>query len=138
MDTWVNQGIGVDCEEIVPYLSIEKVRAILTNNYPDDDFSEVTSMEMAREAILDLYRGGIAEMLAEIDEHNLVVWGTDSDRTDGFLLYPPRYPWEHSENDPKSQEEARELIKRLVRQACDIDEMTLDNLVQEVYEIASM
>lgn len=137
MDTWVNQGIGVDCEEIVPYLSIEKVRAILTNNYPDD-FSDVNTGEMAREAIIDLYRGGIAEMLADLDENNLVTWGTDSGRTDGFLLYPPSYPWEQTENDPKSQEEARELIKRLVRQVCDISEVILDNLVQEFYEIASM
>lgn len=76
----------------------------------------------------------VGDFLSRLDENGVLSYGDNGDGN-SFCYYAPTYPWYIGENDPTSLLEARELVKNVVRKVCDIDEETLDKLIDnDIYE----
>ena len=135
---WANEGIGIDCSELVPYLSRKKIIAFLRKlnpEYAEHLKEDVTDDEL--QEIIDGDFDGLCKVLAVAGESSVLVWahGGEGGSSEGYLLYPPKYPWNLTEDDPKTEEEARELIKKAVRRVCEISEERLDCLIDFIYEV---
>ena len=135
---WANEGIGIDCSELVPYLSRKKIIAFLRKlnpEYAEHLKEDVTDDEL--QEIIDGDFDGLCKVLAVAGESSVLVWahGGEGGSREGYLLYPPKYPWNLTEDDPKTEEEARELIKKAVRRVCEISEQRLDYLIDFIYEV---
>ena len=135
---WLNEGIGIDCSKLVPYLSREKVIKFLRElnpEYAEHLKEDVTDHELQERIDEDF--DGRCEGLAAAGESGIVGWadGGEGGSSEGYLLYPPKYPWNLTEDDPKTEEEARELIKKTVRRVCEISEERLDLLIDNINEV---
>ena len=136
---WICEGVGVRCDDIYKYLNMSKclseIKKLLPNepilneytpeNFDVDEFDELTWCNLFI---------CVGDFLSQLDEKGVLSYGYDGD-AQSFCYYTPTYPWCIGANDPATLLEARELVKDVVRKVCDIDEETLDKLIDDdIYE----
>ena len=136
---WICEGIGVRCDDVYKYLNMSKCLSEIKKLFPDESIlGEYTPENFDCSEFDELMYGDffqcVGDFLSRLDENEVLSYGDDGDGN-SFCYYTPTYPWCIGENDPTSLLEARELVKNVVRKVCDIDEETLDKLIDnDIYE----
>lgn len=134
---WICKGIGVRSSEVYPFLNQKKCLAELKKLLPDDEDVQNINIEFDDFDINDFMHGEpymyLGHFLSQLDTSMLLSYGEADNES--FCYYSPRYPWDISENDPKSLSEARALVKNVIRKVCDIDNERLEKLIDDdIYE----
>ena len=135
-DYWAIEGYGINTEDIMQYVNKDKVIGHLKRLIPNAIFEEDIFDD-------DVFCGdpysNFAEFLCELDETETMSWNDDANG-ESYFLYEPRYPWHIKENDPKSYEEAEEIILNVLNKVCDIDmdnTRSIDEIRQHIYDIST-
>lgn len=134
MTYWMNEGIGIDIDNLYPHINHEKVIGVLEKLYPDEPNIRM-DYEEDHDICMFCDQGDYAELLCKLDTRKIFCYGTDGDGA-YYFLYSPRFPWEVTENDPKSIEEVHQYIIELVRQITDLSDSQIDKLIDnDIYEV---
>lgn len=128
---WMCEGIGVRSSDIYPLLNKEKCFNEVQRLYPDNTALE--DFELNDYLDGDCFQN-LGDFLYQLDDTETTNWGDNGD-DETYFLYSPKYPWQVTSEDPKSREEARALIKRTLLKVCDVDDETLERLIDnDIYE----
>lgn len=134
MAYWMNEGIGIDIDNLYPHINHEKVVECLKRLYPDDPDVEADYNE-DHDISIFCDQGDYAEFLCNLDDDNVFCYGNDGDGR-YFFLYPPCFPWEVKDADPKTMEEVHQRIIAIVRQITDLPDEAIDKLIDnDIYEV---
>lgn len=136
---WMCEGIGVRCDDVYRYLDMNKCLSEIKKLFPDDEsLNEYTADTFDENAFDDLMYGDffqcVGDFLSQLDDAGVLSYGDNGDGQ-SFCYYSPKYPWYVTDNDPKSLQEARDLVKAVIRKVCDIDEESLEKILDDdIYE----
>ena len=115
---WPIIGYGIKIDNIAKYINNNKVKKEISNLLPN----ETTIFD---EDILqsDCFCGNpyyyFSEFLADLDNHRWFTYDSNGDG-DEFFLYPPKYPWEIRDDDPKSMEDIDKRLIEILNKICDM------------------
>ena len=134
---WVVEGIGLEVGKLWNYLSKEKCLAFLENECGyefTDEEKKNFSIDDEFEDFIDGKYMNVAEAFCACDETGFMTFGDDGDGG-CYFIYPPKYPWQCKENEPKSIDEVHKIIKDAVHKLCDISDEELEYLIDnDIYE----
>ena len=136
---WMCEGIGVRVYDIYQYLNLGRCLTEIKALFPNDPKIQRIDPESFDENKFDDLTSGdrfvcVGDFLSQLDNNRVLSYG-DNGVGESYCYYPPKYPWHLTDSDPKSLKEARELVKTVVRKVCDVDEETLEELIDDdIYE----
>lgn len=130
---WICAGIGLRESVIRPHLNMEKCRAEIQKQLPDERISQ-------NHFRLDDYIDwgepfyGLSDFLTYLDDTNTLTYG-DNGNGETFFYYVRSYPWEHVKNEPQSIDEVHSRIIDAVFKVCDLSRDEIDALIEDdIYE----
>lgn len=127
---WLIEGIGIDANDIVPYIKTRKILQVFRDQFPEEAHlnrmlmtGNYSSFDMEEY----LYGNGfenIADILCHCDDTDTLTFCDDGEGN-SYFYYPPSMPWHHTKNEPQSEQE---VIDRIVRAVQKIADMTRDQI----------
>lgn len=142
---WMCEGIGVTIGEIYSFLDADRLRDFMQENnlflpgkngFDPSEYQDMDNEERL-EYLESCANDNLECILKAAEAKNLLV---DANNGDGerYLLYAPRYPWNHPE-DLKTEDEVKQYILDLLMRftLADISGETIFNLIDYIYEPGS-
>ena len=112
---------------------LETINHSLIKPYTDEEKKNF-SIDDEFEDFVDGEYMNVAEAFCACDETGFMTFGDDGDGG-CYFIYPPKYPWQCKENEPKSIDEVHKIIKDAVHKLCDISDEELEYLIDnDIYE----
>lgn len=133
---WMIEGVGIDVDKIKPYLSNEKLVHFLAEQLPDDEIvTEIIEKEAFSDLDINDFMYGepfnnLGDLLAHCDDSNSLSYGDDGE-SGAYLFYPPSLPWERTENDPETLEEAHRRIVKAVQRVTDLSAERIEEMIDD-------
>ena len=128
----VISGIGLDCDELEPYLSAKKLGALMKKWYPNDrEIEDLLAGDYSVDDIDSLLWDNYAgwhEVLCDMDDTHVLTWDTDVYGSH-WLVYPPSMPWQRCENEPQTPDEAVDRIVKVIRQVSDLSDDKIRDMI---------
>jgi len=133
VETYIIEGIGVKTKQLRPYLNDENCIAFLK------EYDATIVIDEDSFNINDYISGkpfkNLSELLYFCDYSDCLRCDGDGNGED-YLYYPPKYPWQLKENDPRSIEEAHKLLIETIQRICDISREDVEALIDDdLYEV---
>ena len=130
---WTVEGVGICESDFESHIDDEKVLRILKEKFPDKNPEDIENM-YAEDGIAFFYDAAqYCELLSALDNTGCFIWGTDGD-CENYLVYPPKHPWDISENDPKTLQETRHRLACLIMMITDYTyDQALNIIDNDVY-----
>lgn len=127
MSYWVCEGIGIREKDILRFVNRPKLMSEIgleSKGAEDDDIYSIISQKGF---------DSIAEVLYSLDKTNMTAYGNNGAGEYYFYFYP-RYPWDVTEDCPKSYDDACSLIANTVIKICDMPFDQVTEMIEELYE----
>ena len=128
---WGIVGYGIEVNDIKKYINEEKVNKLVRQLNPNAEISNSDDVLIDDTFNGDLY-SSIAEFLSELDDSHSLIWDTGGNLGGDYLYYAPDYPWYKHENDPKSFDEVRERIQKVIQKVYDIKSKDLEPYITNI------
>ena len=128
---WGIVGYGIEVNDIKKYINKEKVNKLVRQLNPNAEISNSDDVLIDDTFNGDLY-SSIAEFLSELDDSHSLIWDTGGNLGGDYLYYAPDYPWHKHENDPKSFDEVRERIQKVIQKVYDIKSEDLEPYITNI------
>lgn len=131
---WMIEGIGINVENVIPYVNKEKAaRAILEQHPDDDELQEIIlsgdySSFDVEEYLYEVGFDNFADLLTHCDDTDSLTYSDDGDGN-SYFYYPPSMPWHRVSNEPNSEDE---VIDRIVAAVQKITDMTREKIVLKI------
>lgn len=132
MSYWMNEGVGIRCDDIFDHLDKHKCYLVVQEQLPDEEIDE-EGFELDDFLYGNAFEN-IADFLCCLDDDDIFTFG---DNGDGqyYFLYPPSYPWGRRENEPKSLEEVHSRIVSILLKVTDLTPQEAEALIDDdIYE----
>lgn len=137
---WTIEGVGLNVDEVAPYLNKEKIIRFLTEqlcNEPDTvaDLNQMLTSGDFSEFDIDDYLYGcpfenLADLLTHCDDTDSITYGDDGEGG-YYFYYPPSMPWEMRDTEPKSVREVHDRIIAAVQKIIDLQPEEIDRLIDD-------
>lgn len=133
---WVIEGVGINVNTIRPYLNKEKLVQFLTEQLPDDELViEFKKKGTCCDLNIDDFLYGdpfdnLADLLSHCDDSNSLTYGDDGE-SGAYLYYSPSLPWERTENEPETLEEAHRRIIKAVQRVTDLSDEEIEQMIDD-------
>lgn len=125
---WACEGIGINTRDVIDSLNVERCISLLKEQLPNEEFSEEEF------DITDYFYGSpldnFGELLCVCDDTDSMTYGDDGEG-EYYFYYPRSYPWERSNNEPKTIEDVHERIIRAVQKICDLTAEQIDKIIDD-------
>ena len=132
MSYWSLQGVGLNAEELKPYLNTQRCIDLYRKIYPDEEInlSDADDEDFLFRDMFD----NIGDLLWCADESNTLSYSCNGDGV-WFFLYEPTFPWNRNENEPRTLQEAHKLLIDAVVRVCDLDRTEVERMIDDdLYE----
>lgn len=134
---WIVEGIGIETSKLWDYLSKDKCIAFLEKDCGcefTEEEKEQFSIDNDFEDIVQETLANTAEAFCNCDKTGFMTFG-DNGIGDYYFVYPPKYPWQCKEHEPKSIDEVHKIIRDAVHVLCDISDEEIEKLIDnDIYE----
>lgn len=133
---WMIEGIGIDTNELIPFIDKRKLVDCLSMLIPDDKLvSDIVSQNDYDKLNLDDFLYGepfcnLGDLLTYFDDTHTLTHDSDGGDRD-FLYYPPSMPWERLDNEPKSIEEVHKRIITAVSAITTLSSEEIDKMIDD-------
>ena len=124
---WMNEGVGIRDGKVWPKLNNHKCFLEAQKLYPEN-FQDEDEFDVADDIDCGDCFQNLGDFLNQVNGMGLCLYGDNGDG-EAYFLYPPKFPWETTEKDPKTLEEARNLIASTI---CKVTDMSLEEALQIV------
>ena len=132
MSYWMNEGVGIRCDDIFDHLDKHKCYLVVQEQLPDEEIDE-EGFELDDFLYGDAFEN-IADFLCCLDDDDIFTFG-DSGDGQYYFLYPPTYPWGRREKEPKSLEEVHSRIVSILLKVTDLTPQEAEALIDDdIYE----
>lgn len=125
---WMCEGIGIRTNELYPFLNKQKCIEVIKKQLPDEEIEE-DDFDI-NEYFFGEPFDNLGDLLCHVDDTNTLTYG-DNNEGEYYFYYPPSYPWDRRENEPKSIKEVHERIVAAVLQLCDIDRREIEAIIDD-------
>ena len=140
---WIIEGIGLNADEIRPYINTEKIARFFYGQwqYHDSELEAmISSGDYSGFDMDDYLEGGDIDDLGDVlyycDDTDTLSSGDDG-RGNAYFYYPPSMPWHLRENDPKSEQEVIERITAAVQKITDMTAEEIEPLIKDLYVVGN-
>lgn len=137
---WIIEGIGLNADEVMPYINKEKTARFLLEQLGDKTdiskrLSRMISSSDYSQFIIDSYLYGrpydnFADLLTHCDDTDSITYGDDGNGN-CYFYYPPSMPWEMRETEPKS---IQEVHIRIIAAIQKISNLTPEEIEQMIHD----
>lgn len=139
MNCWLIEGIGINADDIIPYVNNKKLVKTLFDYYSNNDdlkniiknesYTDFTAEQLIEDYVF-IFSNSLAEFLYLCDDTDFLVFCSDGEGST-YLYYQPTMPWERADNEPKSVEEVHEIIINIVQKVTDLSSQEIENLIDD-------
>lgn len=140
MSYWIINGVGLNANEIIPYLNPEKTARFLIEQLPNEPeivFALTQMLSSGNFSTFDiddfLYGGpfdNFADLLTHCDDTDSITYGDDGDGGH-YFYYPPSMPWEMRDTEPSSVYDVHDRIATAIQRIADIDRDQIDHMIDD-------
>lgn len=134
MSYWMIEGIGLNVQDIKPYINMEKAVRFFYGLFPNDpDLADlIAANDYASFDLETFYQGNgfdnLADVLCHCDDTSSLIFGDDGDGN-VYLYYPPSMPWHRTETEPQSEQE---VVARIIKAVLKIADMSEDKIKEAI------
>ena len=129
---WSLQGVGLNADDVKPYLNKQKCIDLYRKIYPDEEI-DLTDIDDEDFLFRDMF-DNIGDLLWCADTSDTLSYSCNG-YGEWFFLYEPSFPWNRSANEPGSLEEAHKLLIDAVVCVCDLSRDEVEKMIDnDLYE----
>ena len=130
---WINEGIGVDSDTLLPHLDKHKCFLLVKKQLPDEEISE-DDFDLD-----DFFYGcpfeNLGDFMCHADDSEVMTYGDNGDGV-SYFLYPKSYPWHRHNNEPRSIAEVHNIIIDSIQKVTNLSTEEADKLIDDdIYEL---
>lgn len=137
---WMIEGVGLDADNVRPYLDKEKLAKFLLEQLADEPedvefLNRMLSSGDFRELNIDDYLHGMpfdnfADVLTYCDDTDSITYGDDGEGI-CYFYYPPSMPWEMRDTEPKTIQEVHDRIITAVQKLTNLTSEEIDLMIDD-------
>lgn len=143
MSYWIIEGIGLNAQDIKPYINTEKAVRFFYEQFPDDPTlaGMIAANDYSTFDVESFYYGNgfenLADVLCHCDDTGSTIFGDDGDGN-VYFYYPPSMPWCRSDTDPRSEQEVIGRMISAVQKITDMSEEKIKEVIDTDLYVVGM
>ena len=132
---WMIEGIGLNADEVYPFVDKEKLAHMLIEYLPDDEFlAEILESKDYEKLDIEDYLydpfDGFADILTHCDDSDTITFAGDGDGN-FYFYYSPSMPWEMTLHEPQSPKDVHNRIIKAVKKITTLSDEEIEAMIDD-------